>query len=99
KGKKGRAAAFEFMVVTPAIANLIRENKTYRLESSIQTGKKLGMQLLDDRLWELFDAGTIEKSEMLDKARIPAMLLEKAEKKELAEGNRDKDGYGPVIGA
>ncbi len=99
KGKKGRAAAFEFMVVTPAIANLIRENKTYRLESSIQTGKKLGMQLLDDHLWELFDSGTIEKSEMLDKARIPAMLLEKAEKKELAEGNRDKDGYGPVIGA
>ncbi|MBW8035257.1 MAG: type IV pilus twitching motility protein PilT [Planctomycetes bacterium] len=99
KGRKGRAAAFEFMVVTPAIANLIRENKTYRLESSIQTGKKLGMQLLDDHLWELFDAGMIEKSEMLDKARIPVALLEKAEKKEIAEGNRDGDGYGPVIGS
>ncbi|MHC4533004.1 MAG: type IV pilus twitching motility protein PilT, partial [Planctomycetota bacterium] len=41
---RGRIAAYEFMVVTPAIANLIRENKTYRIDSSIQTGKKLGMQ-------------------------------------------------------
>ena len=40
---RGRVAAYEFLVVTPAIANLIRENKTYRIDSSIQTGKKLGM--------------------------------------------------------
>ena len=86
KKGKGRAAAFEFMVVTPAIANLIRENKVYRIESSIQTGKKFGMQLLDDHLWELYDVGKISKEEMLDKARIPAMLLDKANKKEISEG-------------
>jgi twitching motility protein PilT len=42
---RGRIAAFEFMVVTNAIANLIRESKVYRIPSSIQTGKKFGMQL------------------------------------------------------
>jgi twitching motility protein PilT len=68
------------MVVTPAIANLVRENKTYRIESSIQIGKKLGMQLLDDHLWELYQAEKIDLQEMLDKSRYPAALLEKAEK-------------------
>jgi twitching motility protein PilT len=48
---KGMVAAYEFLVVTPAIANLIRDNKTFRIDSAIQTGKKYGMQLLDDHLW------------------------------------------------
>ena len=98
KGKKGRCAAYEFMVVTPAISNLIRENKTYRLESSIQTGKKLGMKLLDEHLWELYVNETISKAELLDKANNPAALLEKAEKRRLAGGDRSEDSYGPVIG-
>ncbi|MHC4560473.1 MAG: type IV pilus twitching motility protein PilT, partial [Planctomycetota bacterium] len=68
---KGRIAAYEFMVVTPAIANLIRENKTYRIDSSIQTGKKLGMQLLDEHLWQLYDTGKITLEEMLDKGQQP----------------------------
>ena len=75
---RGRVAAYEFMVVTPAIANLIRENKTYRIDSSIQTGKKLGMQLLDEHLWRLYDAGTIALEEMLDKGRQPGALQDKA---------------------
>jgi twitching motility protein PilT len=82
KGKKGRVAAYEFMVITPAISNLIRENKVYRIESSIQTGKNLGMQLLDDHLWELYDAGKITLDEMMDKARNPSEMLEKAQKKD-----------------
>lgn len=77
---RGRVAAYEFMVVTPAIANLIRENKTYRIESSIQIGKKLGMQLLDDHLWDLYESEKIDLQEMLDKSRYPAALLDKAEK-------------------
>jgi twitching motility protein PilT len=48
---QGRVAAYEFLVVTPAIANLIRDNKSFRIDSAIQTGKKYGMQLLDDHLW------------------------------------------------
>ena len=94
----GRVAAYEFMVVTPAISNLIRENKVYRIESSIQIGKKLGMQLLDDHLWELYDTGKIELDEVLDKARNPGEMLKKAEEK--AGGGLDvslSDEYGPVI--
>lgn len=96
---KGRVAAYEFMVVTPAIANLIRENKTYRMESSIQTGKKFGMQLLDDHLWELYCTERISLEEMLDKARQPDTLLGKAEKRTKAT----KDGavldgdFGPIL--
>ena len=94
---KGRVAAYEFMVVTPAIANLIRENKTYRVESSIQTGKKFGMQLLDDHLWELFADERITLEEMLDKARQPDVLLEKAEKRMKAEGEGLGDDFGPIL--
>jgi twitching motility protein PilT len=75
---RGRIAAYEFMVVTPAISNLIRENKTYRIDSSIQTGRKLGMQLLDEHLWQLYETGKITREEMLDKARQPGMLQDKA---------------------
>ena len=75
---KGRVAAYEFMVVTPAIANLIRENKTYRIDSSIQTGRKLGMQLLDEHLWQLYEMSKITYEEMLDKARQPGALQDKA---------------------
>jgi twitching motility protein PilT len=85
---KGRVAAYEFMVVTPAIANLIRENKTYRIDSSIQTGKKLGMQLLDEHLWRLYDTGKITLEEMLDKGRQPGALQDKATAK--IEGLRGK---------
>ncbi len=103
KTGKGRVAAYEFMVVTSAISNLIRENKTYRIESSIQIGKKMGMQLLDDHLWELYDKELITIEEMLDKGRYPAALLEKAEKK--MGGSMDvsikksiEDEYGPIMG-
>lgn len=95
---KGRAAAFEFMVVTPAIANLIRENKTYRIESSIQTGKKQGMQLLDDHLWELYDTGKIARSELLGKSRNPSALVEKIEQRNLKQDSGDNDdSYGPIL--
>lgn len=75
---RGRVAAYEFMVVTPAISNLIRENKAYRIDSSIQTGKKLGMQLLDEHLWNLYDTGRITLEELLDKGRQPGALQDKA---------------------
>ena len=75
---RGRVAAYEFMVVTPAISNLIRENKAYRIDSSIQTGKNLGMQLLDEHLWNLYDTGIITLEEMLDKSRQPGALQDKA---------------------
>lgn len=76
----GMVAAYEFLVVTPAIANLIRENKTFRIDSMIQTGKKFGMQLLDDHLWSLYTRGIISAEEMIDKSKNPADLTDKVHK-------------------
>ncbi len=105
---RGRIAAYEFMIVTPAIANLIRENKTYRIDSSIQTGKKLGMQLLDEHLWQLYDTGKITLEEMLDKGRAPGALQEKAlakigaakgksMKKKAEEAAKELEDLGPIL--
>jgi twitching motility protein PilT len=104
---RGRVAAYEFLVVTPAIANLIRENKTYRIDSSIQTGKKLGMQLLDEHLWQLYDTGKITLEEMLDKGRQPGALQEKAMakmaaargkmRKKAAEAAKEMEDIGPIL--
>ena len=66
----GRVAAYEMLVVTPAIANLIRENKVFRITSAIQTGHKLGMQLLDDHMFKLWKDGKIEEREALLKANL-----------------------------
>ncbi len=73
----GRVAAYEFLVVTPAISNLIRDAKTFRIDSMIQTGKKFGMQLLDDHLWSLYSKGIISAEEMIDKSKNPGDLRDK----------------------
>jgi twitching motility protein PilT len=78
--KPGRVAAYEFLVVTPAIANLIRDAKTFRIDSMIQTGKKFGMQLLDDHLWSLYTRGIITAEEMIDKSKNPGDLTDKVHK-------------------
>jgi len=73
----GRVAAYEMLVVTPAIANLIRENKTFRITSSIQTGQKLGMQLIDDHMFKLWQQGLVDKKEILFRANNPEELVNK----------------------
>ncbi len=67
----GRVAAYEMLVVTSAIANLIRENKTFRITSAIQTGHRMGMQLLDDHMFRLWKDGLVDKREILMKANSP----------------------------
>ncbi len=52
---KGRVAALEILICTPAVRNLIRESKTHQILSSMQTGKKYGMQTLDDAIFELLE--------------------------------------------
>src|SRR5438105_11101762 len=76
----GMVAAYEFMYVTPGIQNLIRENKSFRIDSEIQTGKKFGMQLLDDHLWMLFQAGKISAEEAIDKSKTPGHMVDKLQK-------------------
>ncbi|HPU97329.1 MAG TPA: hypothetical protein PLO53_05155, partial [Candidatus Hydrogenedentes bacterium] len=65
----GRVAAFEIMITTPAIQNLIRENKSYRITSAIQTGHKYGMNLLDEHLLALYRKGICRYEDVLAKAQ------------------------------
>ncbi|MBA2225964.1 type IV pilus twitching motility protein PilT [Thermogemmata fonticola] len=85
---EGLVAAYEMMVVTPAIRNLIRENKTYRIDSAIQTGRKHGMFLLDESLFRLWKEGLCDKEEVLLKSSRPNEL---AAKIEAAERGMEED--------
>ncbi|MFH1993334.1 MAG: type IV pilus twitching motility protein PilT [Pseudomonadota bacterium] len=66
--KKGRCAALEILIANPAVRNLIREAKTHQINSMIQTGRKYGMQLLDDAIMELLNKGWISGEEAYMKA-------------------------------
>jgi len=65
---KGRVPALEILIATPAARNLIRESKTYQLPSVMQTGKRYGMQLLDDAIMDLFNRGRISGNDAYLKA-------------------------------
>jgi twitching motility protein PilT len=65
---KGRVPALEILIATPAARNLIRESKTHQLPSVMQTGKRYGMQLLDDAIMDLFNKGVISGDDAYLKA-------------------------------
>jgi twitching motility protein PilT len=69
-----RCAALEILVVNPAVANLIREGKTFQIPSVIQTGKAQGMQLMDQSIQELLSAGRITKDEAMKFASNKSMF-------------------------
>ena len=92
--KPGRVASYEFLVVTPAISNLIRENKTFRIDSAIQTGRKFGMQLLDDNLFSLFERGMISAEEMVDAARDPGEITNRVHRAGKTVGRPELDLEG-----
>ncbi len=71
KDGNGRVAAHEIMIGTPAIRNLIRENKVAQMYSSIQTGNNFGMQTLDQSLTELVRRGVVTAAEARSKAKMP----------------------------
>lgn len=75
--KPGRVAAFEIMISTPSIRALIRDNKTYRITSDIQTGAKYGMITLDSHLLALFQAGQISYEDLITKAQDPEGIVQK----------------------
>ncbi len=66
--QKGRIPALEILIATPAVRNLIREQKTHQLASSMQTGKKYGMQVLDDAIMDLYNKGYISAEDSYLKA-------------------------------
>jgi len=75
---KGRCAALEILIATPAVRNLIREGKTYQIASAMQTGKKYGMQTLDDAIMEVLQKGWISPDaayiNCIDKAKFVSFL-------------------------
>jgi len=75
--KPGRVAVFEIMNLTPSISALIRDNKTYRINSDIQTGAKYGMVNLDSFLLEKYQDGLISEDEVITKSQDPATIMEK----------------------
>jgi twitching motility protein PilT len=100
---EGVLAAYEFMYVTPGIQNLIRENKSFRIDSEIQTGKKYGMELLDDNLWRHYSAGKISAEETIDKSKNAGMMIDRfhragimVDKKEDYPDEDDEGGATPA---
>jgi len=91
----GMVAAHELLVVTPATANLIRENKIFRIPSVIQTGKKFGMQLLDDSLFNHWKKGNISEETARYKSHRPGEMMAKIAKAKAGfvddEGNEEAE--------
>jgi twitching motility protein PilT len=83
--KPGRVAVFEIMINTPSIGALIRDNKTFRINSDIQTGAKFGMVTLDSFLMEKYEAGMIAEEEVITKAQDPTTIVMKLQEVKLAK--------------
>ena len=83
--KPGRVAAFEVMINTPSIAALIRDNKTFRIQSDIQTGMKYGMVTLDSFLIDKYLQGLIAREEVINKSQDPTTIMAKLQELDLAQ--------------
>ena len=81
----GRIAVFEVMINTHSVGALIRDNKTFRINSDIQTGAKYGMVTLDDFLLEKYQLGLISQNEVITKAQDPTSILAKLQEIEAAK--------------
>jgi len=75
--KPGRIAAFEIMIATPSIRALIRDNKTFRITSDIQTGARYGMVTMDASLLSLFERGLISYEELITKCQDAESVSQK----------------------
>src|ERR1041384_1687257 len=91
--KPGRIAVFEIMINTPSVAALIRDNKTFRINSDIQTGAKYGMVTLDSFLMDKYQQGMISQEEVITKAQDPTTILAKLQ--EIQQAQVAEGGGGP----
>src|SRR4029077_15289453 len=82
--KPGRIAVYEIMINTPSVAALIRDNKTFRINSDIQTGAKYGMVTLDGFLMEKYEQGIISREEVITKSQDTTTIMSKLQEYELA---------------
>ena len=83
--KPGRIAIYEIMINTPSVAALIRDNKTFRIGSDIQTGAKYGMVTLDGFLMEKYQAGLISREEAINKSQDAQTMIQKFQELDAAE--------------
>ena len=94
----GRVAAREILLSIPSVSNLIREAKTFQINSIIQTSRRLGMVTLSDALIEHVDAGTVEPKEAymkaVDKLNFMAMLKQRGHDVSFAESDLASQGQG-----
>lgn len=93
--KPGRVAVFEIMINTPSIAALIRDNKTFRIQSDIQTGAKYGMVTLDSVLLEKYMAGMISREECINKSQDPTTMLMKLQEYDMEQAAKAARGQVP----
>ncbi|MCZ6699867.1 MAG: ATPase, T2SS/T4P/T4SS family, partial [Planctomycetota bacterium] len=98
-GFKHVVPALEFMVVNPAMSEIIREAQTCKIDEAIQAGRKYGMRLLDDELYRLFESGKIAADALLFMARRPGDLQERLEKKDGRNDESDGDPLGNRVPA
>ena len=91
--KPGRTAIFEIMINTPSIAALIRDNKTFRINSDIQTGAKYGMVTLDSFLIDKYQQGMISQEEVITKSQDPSTILTKLQ--EIQQSQMGSEGDKP----
>ena len=92
--KPGRVAVFEIMVNTPSVAALIRDNKTFRIQSDIQTGSKHGMVTLDSFLVDKWMAGLIAEEEVITKSQDPTTIHQKVQEIKAAQQEAAATGRG-----
>jgi twitching motility protein PilT len=85
---KGRIAAYEIMIMNPAISNLIRENKSFRIDGTIQTSANQGMILLDEYLFKLYQSQQITFDSMMEFSKDPGYLQRRVQ----------EAGVGPKAG-
>jgi twitching motility protein PilT len=103
--KPGRVAAFEIMINTPSVGALIRDNKTFRINSDIQTGAKYGMVTLDSFLLDKYQQGLISREEVIMKSQDPTTVHAKLQELDLAQamgggaqGVNGQPAAGPAAG-
>jgi twitching motility protein PilT len=89
---KGRVMAAEILVVTPAIRALIRDDKIHQIYSSMQSGKKFGMQTLNDSLYQLYTAKDVTEEECLRVSGDPNEFLRMIGKTAIDEGPSQSGG-------
>ncbi|MFZ2964013.1 MAG: type IV pilus twitching motility protein PilT [Rhodoglobus sp.] len=95
---KGRVVATEVMITTPAVANLIREGKTYQIPSAMQAGRELGMHTMDQHLADLVNAGQITQAAALEKVHDVESFKRLVHRQDMPVGAHGVDAFGNPLG-